>query len=103
MEYLPLLLVILFFFFPIVLPLVFWYILKNRDSKIFTYSRYTRRFWSLLTLMMVIGTFYKHLPDFSFELLGQVFAQMIIAILLWKRWGITPKVEHLDMNTSDKV
>jgi hypothetical protein len=44
-----------------------------------------------------------YLSDFSFEILGQVFAQMIIAILLLKRWGMTPKVEHLGMNTSDKV
>ena len=96
MEYLPLLLVILFFFFPIVLPLVYWYILKNRDSKIFTYSRYIRIFWSLLIIMMVGGTIYKHLSDFSFELLGQVFAQMIIALLLWKRWGITSEVKNLE-------
>jgi hypothetical protein len=38
--------------------------------------------------MMVGGTIYKHLSDFSFELLGRVFAQMIIALLLWKRWEI---------------
>jgi hypothetical protein len=46
--------------------------------------------------MMVGGTIYKHLSDFSFELLGQVFAQMIIALLLWKRWGITSEVKNLE-------
>ena len=53
--------------------------------------------------MMVGGTIYKHFPDFSFELLGQVFAQMIIALLLWKRWGITSEVKNLETNNSDKI
>ena len=72
------------------------YILKNRDSQSLIYSRYIRIFWSLLVIMMVGGTIYKHLSDFSFELLGRVFAQMIIALLLWKRWGITSEVKNLE-------
>ena len=103
MDYLPLLLVIIFFVLPIATPLVYWYVLKNRDSKIFNYSRYIRRFWSLLIIIMVVAIIYKRLPNFSFELLGQVFSQMIIALLLWKRWGKTHEQENSEIENPDKA
>jgi hypothetical protein len=98
MEYLPLLLVIIFLVFPIVIPLFYWYILKNRESKIFAISRYLRRFWSLAVIFLVTITIYKNLPNFSFELIGQIFSQLIIAFLLWKRWAKPAEKENSEMN-----
>jgi hypothetical protein len=103
MDYLSLLLVIFFFVFPIAVPLIYWYVLKNRDSKIFTYSRHIRRFWSLVIVIIVVVAIYKRLPNFSFELLGEVFSQLIIAFLLWKQWGKTPEQENSEINSPDKT
>jgi hypothetical protein len=46
---------------------------------------------------------YKRLPNFSFELLGEVFSQLIIAFLLWKQWGKTPEQENSEINSPDKT
>jgi hypothetical protein len=99
MEYMPLLLVIIFLVFPIVVPLFYWYILKKRDSRVFTFSRYLRRFWSLVVLLLVTNTIYKNLPNFSFEVIGQVLSQIIIAFLLWKRWVKAAEKENSEMNS----
>ena len=53
---------------------------------------------------MIAATIYKRRPDLSYELLGQISAQMIfIPLLLWKRWRVTSDVKNLEMNTSYKV
>jgi hypothetical protein len=103
MEYLPSLFVIIFLVFPIVIPLIYWYVLIKRDSKIFAFSRYIRRFWALAALSLATITIYKNLPNFSFELLGQVLSQIIIAFLLWKRWVKASEKENSETNSPSET
>jgi hypothetical protein len=87
MEYLPLIIVIVFLFFPITVPLIFWFVLDKKESKIFTISLYIRRLWAIFAVLLVAMTIYKNALNFGFEFLGQVVAQLIIAALLWKKWA----------------
>ena len=87
MEYIPILIVGIFFILPIIVPLIFWYVLNKKESKIFTISLYIRRFWATLTVLVVALTIYKNALNFGFEILGQVTTQLIIAALLWKKWA----------------
>jgi hypothetical protein len=87
MEYIPILIVGIFFIFPIIVPLIFWLVIDKKESKIFTISLHVRRFWAILTVVLVAVTIYKNALNFGFEFLGQVVAQLIIAALLWKKWA----------------
>jgi cbb3-type cytochrome oxidase subunit 1 len=89
MSYLPFLLICLTLFAPIFLPMIYWYILKREDSKVYSYCRLARRFWSLMIVVMLVVKFYE-LPQRAtyntYEVIGEFFGQILIAYLLWKRW-----------------
>jgi hypothetical protein len=88
-EYFPLLIVFITLVIPIFLPMVYWYILKKRDSKVYSVCRQLRRVWAVLVLVLIAFKAYQ-LPqrvDYNvYEVVGEFFAQFLIAYLLWKVW-----------------
>jgi hypothetical protein len=54
----------------------------------------------LAVIFLLTVTIYKNLPNFSFELIGQMFSQLIIAFLLWKRWVKPAEKENSEMNSA---
>ena len=89
MKYVPFLVICLTLLLPVFLPLIYWYILRKRDSKIYVYCRYARRFWSVMIVIMLAYKLYQ-LPERqiynSYEVIGEFFGQFLMAFLLWKKW-----------------
>ena len=88
---------------PIVVPMVYWYVLKKRESPVYNKCMMIRRIWAVIFLLQIPKSFYKayQLPHGSSvdvpEFLGNVIGGLIIALFLWKKW----KKEEIE--TSDEV
>jgi hypothetical protein len=105
MEYLPLLIVFITLVVPIFLPLIYWYIVKNKTSKVYSVCRKIRRVWAILIVGLIAFKAYQ-LPQRevinAFEVMGEFFGQTLIAYLLWKVWKhdeeqvLTEEVESLN-------
>ena len=95
MEYVPFLLICFTFLLPVFLPLIYWYILRKRESKIYGYCIYARRFWAVMMVFMLAVKIFKLIEreGYNFleannflEVLGGVFVQCLMAKLFWKKW-----------------
>jgi len=70
-------------------PLIYWYILGKRQSKIYDYCRYARRFWSLVIVCMLVVKLFRlseRESYNSYEVIGEFTGQFLMAFLLWKKW-----------------
>ena len=89
MEYVPFLLICFILLIPVFLPIIYWYILRKRESKIYRYCSYARRFWAVMVVVMLTVKFFK-LPEReafnSSEVIGEFAGQFLMAFLLWKKW-----------------
>ena len=89
MEYVPFLLICFTLLLPVFLPLIYWYILRKRESKIYSYCSYARRLWALMVILMLAVKLFK-LPEReafnSYEVIGEFAGQFLMAFLLWKKW-----------------
>ena len=83
MEFLPLL-IVLIFLAPIFVPLFMWYVLKRRHSKIYKIARYLR--FVLVFLVLAVGVMNLIKAQNPFEGLGALAANILIAYLLSKKW-----------------
>jgi len=102
MEYISFLIVLVTLVIPIFLPLIYWYILKRKDSKVYKVCRYLRRFWAVMVVIMVAFKIYQ-LPQResynTYEVIGEFFGQLLMAFLLWKVW----KKEELLVENETKL
>lgn len=80
MEFLPLII----FLAPIFVPLFMWYVLKRRESKVYTISRYAR--FVIAALALAAGAMNMMKSQNVFEGLGALAANVLIAYLLSKKW-----------------
>ena len=89
MEYVPFLLICFTLILPVCLPIIYWYILRKKESKIYRYCSYARRFWAVMVVVMLTVKFFK-LPEReafnSYEVIGEFAGQFLMAFLLWKKW-----------------
>ena len=59
MEFLPIIIVLVTLVVPIILPLIYWYILKKRDSKVYSVCRKLRRVWAVLVFVLIAFKAYQ--------------------------------------------
>jgi len=89
MEYVPFLLICLTLLLPVFLPLIYWYILRKKESKIYGYCSYARRFWAVMVVFMLAVKLFKlseREAYNSYEVMGEFAGQFLCAFLLWKKW-----------------
>jgi hypothetical protein len=90
MTYVPFIIIFVTLICPVFVPLIYWYILRKKDSKIYRYCRYARRFWALMIVVMIVFKIFKlqELEGFNtYEKIGEFFGQFLMSLLLWKKWG----------------
>ena len=90
MTYVPFIIIFVTLICPVFVPLIYWYILRKRDSKIYRYCRYARRFWALMIVFMIIFKLFKlqELEGFNtYEKIGEFIGQFLCSVVLWKKWG----------------
>ena len=101
MEYVPSLLILFTLLLPVFLPLIYWYILRKRESKIYSYCSYARRFWAVMVVFMLSVKLFK-LPEReaynSYEVMGEFAGQFLMAFLLWKKWSKKVEEEIIESN-----
>lgn len=74
---------------PIFAPIFYWYVLKNRTSKIYDVCRKVRRIVAIGVLMGLVFNLIQ-LPQKEnlnfYEALGGILGQSLLAFLLWRQW-----------------
>jgi len=97
MAYIPFLIICITLLLPVLLPLIYWYILRKRESNIYGYCRYARRFWAVIIIIMLSIKLFK-LPERetynAYEVIGEFLGQFLMSFLLWKRWKNDEGIER---------
>jgi hypothetical protein len=89
MEYTSIFLIIIATL-PITLPLVYWFVLKRRESAVYVYCLVFRRIYAVAFSVSLIRRIYKIygglIVEPPYEAVGGTIGGFIIVYLLWRKW-----------------
>ncbi len=85
-HWIVVLIIIFLLSFPIFVPLYYWYVKKNRDSKIYKVARTLRIIFAVLIAITTIVSLFNAQIGSVYESAGMVIGRLFVIYFLWKKW-----------------